>query len=231
MSPVPDLGTAPVPEENPDTASRPLLRGYFHQVAFFVSLVSGVALVAASPTLGAGLVMAVYAVSLSLLFGVSALFHRHIWGPLARRRMRRLDHSTIFVAIAGTYTAVAGIALQGWARSVVLVLVWGGAVVGITVRQVWLDAPKWAITLPYVVVGWAAVLVLPQLWRALGGAGFALLVGGGLAYTAGAVVYARRRPDPVPGSFGYHEVFHLLTVVGATLQFVAIAGFVLPLAG
>jgi hemolysin III len=220
-----------VDETPPDQAERPLLRGVFHMVAFFVSLVSGVALVAACPTLGAGVVMAVYAISLSLLFGVSALFHRHLWGPVGRRRMRRLDHSTIFIAIAGSYTAVAAIALQGWARVLVLFLVWGGAAVGITLRQVWLDAPKWAVALPYVVVGWAAVFVLPQLWRALGGTGFALLLGGGLAYTAGAVVYALRRPDPLPGTFGYHEVFHLFTVIGAVLQFIAIAGFVLPLAG
>jgi hemolysin III len=231
MGALPDLGTAPLPDEDPDAGTRPLLRGVLHEVAFFVSLVSGVALVAASPTLGAGLVMAVYAVSLSLLFGVSALFHRHVWGPVGRRRMRRLDHSTIFVAIAGTYTAVAGIALGGWASITVLVLVWVGAAVGITLRQVWLDAPKWAVALPYVVVGWAALLVLPQLWRALGGGGFTLLLGGGLAYTAGAIVYALRRPDPAPGTFGYHEVFHLLTVIGAALQFVVIAGFVLPLAG
>ena len=126
-----------------------------------------------------------------------------------------LDHSTIFIAIAGSYTAVAGIALSGWARIAVLCIAWGGALVGITVRQVWLDAPKWVIALPYVVVGWAAVWVLPQLWRALGPTGFTLLLAGGLAYSAGAVVYAIKRPNPVPGVLGYHEVFHACTVVGA----------------
>ena len=145
--------------------------------------------------------------------------------------MRRADHSTIFIAIAGSYTAVAGIALTGWARTAVLCIVWGGAIVGITLRQMWLDAPKWVIALPYVVVGWAAVAVLPQLFRALGGTGFALLLAGGLAYSAGAVVYALKRPDPVPGTFGYHEVFHACTIVGAALHFVVIAWFVLPLAG
>lgn len=200
-------------------------------MAFFVSLVSGTALVIAAPTTGSALVMAVYAVSVSLLFGVSALFHRHTWGPVGRRRMRRADHSTIFIAIAGSYTAVAGVALTGWARTTVLCVVWGGAVVGITLRQLWLDAPKWVIALPYVVVGWAAVAVLPQLFRALGDTGFVLLLTGGLAYSAGAVVYALKRPDPVPGVFGYHEVFHACTIVGAVLHFVVIAWFVLPLAG
>jgi hemolysin III len=210
---------------------KPKLRGVFHEVAFFVSLVTGAALVVAAPTTGSTLVMLDYAVSISLLFGVSALFHRHTWGPVGRRRMRRADHSTIFIAIAGSYTAVAGIALSGWARTTVLCAVWGGALIGITLRQLWLDAPKWVIALPYVVVGWAAVAVLPQLARALGGVGFALLLAGGLAYSAGAAVYALKRPNPVPGVFGYHEVFHACTIVGATLHFVVIARFVLPLAG
>ena len=174
--------------------------------------------------------MTIYAVSVSLLFGVSALFHRHTWGPVGRRRMRRADHSTIFIAIAGSYTAVAGIALSGWARITVLCIVWVGALIGITLRQLWLDAPKWVIALPYVVVGWAAVAVLPQLLAALGGTGFALLLAGGLAYSAGAVVYALKRPNPVPGVLGYHEVFHACTIVGAVLHFVVIAWFVLPLA-
>src|SRR5664280_1406158 len=209
---------------------KPRLRGVFHQVAFFVSLVSGVVLIVVAPTLGSKLIMAVYALSISTLFGVSALFHRHTWGPVGRRRMRRADHSTIFIAIAGSYTAVAGIALSGWARTTVLCIVWGGAAVGITLRQVWLDAPKWVIALPYVVVGWAAVAVLPQLERALGPAGFALLLVGGLAYSAGAVVYAVKRPNPIPGVLGYHEVFHACTIVGAVFHFIVIAWFVLPLA-
>jgi hemolysin III len=228
------IGPATVPGPGPTGGTdpvKPTLRGVFHEVAFFVSLVSGVALVWAAPTTDSKLVMAVYAVSISLLFGVSALFHRHTWGPVGRRRMRRADHSTIFIAIAGSYTAVAGIALSGWARTTLLCIVWAGAVIGITLRQVWLDAPKWVIALPYVVVGWAAVVVLPQLFRALGGAGFALLLLGGLAYSAGAVVYAIKRPDPAPGVFGYHEVFHACTIVGAVLHFVVIAWFVLPLAG
>ncbi len=226
-------GTMTSPAGGGDDATeavKPRLRGVLHEVAFFVSLVSGAALVWAAPTTGSALVMAVYAVSVSLLFGVSALFHRHTWGPVGRRRMRRADHSTIFIAIAGSYTAVAGIALTGWARTTVLCIVWGGAVLGIILRQVWLDAPKWVIALPYVVVGWAAVVVLPQLFRVLGGVGFTLLLAGGLAYSAGAVVYALKKPNPVPGVFGYHEVFHACTIMGAVLHYVVIAVFVLPLA-
>ncbi|MGO8870945.1 MAG: PAQR family membrane homeostasis protein TrhA [Acidimicrobiales bacterium] len=225
-----DVLATPCPPDETDPV-KPRLRGVLHEIAFFVSLVSGAALVWAAPTVGSSLVMAVYALSVSLLFGVSALFHRHTWGPVGRRRMRRADHSTIFIAIAGSYTAVAGIALTGWARTAVLCIVWGGAVVGIGMRQLWLDAPKWVVALPYVVVGWAAVAVLPQLYDALGTTGFSLLLVGGLAYSAGAVVYARKRPDPVPGVFGYHEVFHACTIVGAVLHFVVIAVFVLPLAG
>ena len=211
--------------------AKPKLRGVLHEIAFFVSLVSGAWLVWDAPTTSSKLICLVYACAISLLFGVSALFHRHTWGPAGRRRMRRADHSTIFIAIAGSYTAVAGIALTGWARTTVLVVVWVGAALGITLRQVWLDAPKWVIALPYVVVGWAAVAVLPQLERALGPTGFVLLLIGGLAYSAGAVVYALKKPDPVPGVFGYHEVFHACTIVGAVFHFVVIAWFVLPLAG
>jgi len=222
----PEVAANPLPGE----PAKPRLRGVLHQFAFFGSLVSGGGLIAAAPTAGSRAVVTIYAVSISMLFGVSALFHRRTWGPAGRRRMRRADHSTIFIAIAGTTTAVAGIALDGPARVVLLSIVWGGAVIGIVVRQAWLDAPKWVIAFPYVVVGWSALVVLPQLFHALGAVGFALLIGGGIAYSAGAVVYALKRPSPLPGVFGYHEVFHACTIVGAVLHFVLIAWFVLPLA-
>ncbi|HEX3460695.1 MAG TPA: hemolysin III family protein [Acidimicrobiales bacterium] len=211
-------------------AVKPRLRGVFHQVAFFVSLVSGTALVWAAPTAGSKAVCGVYAVSVAMMFGVSALFHRHHWGPVGRRRMRRADHSTIFIAIAGSYTAVGGIALGGWARVTVLAIVWSGAAIGITIRQTWLDAPKPVIAVPYVVVGWSALAVLPQLFHALGVTGFVLLFVGGFAYMAGALVYALKRPNPIPGVLGYHEVFHAFTIVGAVVHFVVIAWFVVPLA-
>lgn len=224
------VDAAPADDTEDGGPTKPRLRGVLHEVAFFVSLVSGAWLVWDAPTTSSTLICLVYAVAISALFGVSALFHRHTWGPVGRRRMRRADHSTIFIAIAGSYTAVAGIALTGWARTTVLLIVWIGAVLGITQRQVWLDAPKWVIALPYVVVGWAAVAVLPQLYRALGPTGFVLLLIGGLAYSVGAAVYAAKRPNPVPGVFGYHEVFHACTIVGATVHFIVIAVYVLPLA-
>ena len=209
---------------------KPLLRGWLHLAGLVIVVVAGPLLIAQAPSAGATVALTIYVLSIALLFGVSAAFHRITWSPAARRRMRRADHSTIFIAIAGTYTAVAGLALTGWSRVLILCVVWIGAIAGITLRQVWLDAPKWAVAIPYVVVGWAALAVLPQLLHALGGLGFALLVAGGAFYTAGAVVYALRRPDPVPHVFGYHEVFHACTVVGAALHFVVIAWFCLPLA-
>jgi len=220
-----DSSASPAPAGTPP---RPLLRGWLHLAAFAVTVVAGPLLVARARTPGTRAALIVYVVSLAALFGVSAAFHRVRWAPAARRRMRRADHATIFFAIAGTYTAVAGLALDGWAQVLVLCLVWVGGAVGVTVRQLWLDAPKWAVAVPYVVVGWCALTVMPQLVRGLGGAGFGLIVAGGACYTAGALCYARKRPDPAPGVFGYHEVFHALTVAGASLHFAAIALYALP---
>lgn len=214
--------------DEPAAKTKPLLRGWLHLGAFVATLVAGPILIAQAPTGWAAFALTIYVVSVAALFGISASFHLITWSGPARRRMRRADHATIFIAIAGTYTAVAGLALTGWPRILILCVVWIGAVAGITLRQVWLDAPKWAVAIPYVVVGWSALLVLPELVHALGGVGFTLMVIGGAFYTAGAVVYALRRPDPWPEVFGYHEVFHACTVVGATLQFVVIAWYALP---
>jgi hemolysin III len=222
LAPSTDLAARPV------EATRPLLRGWSHVVALGAVLIGGPWLILASPNAGATVVLTVYVLSLVGLFGVSAAFHVVHWSPEARRRMRRADHTTIFVAIAGSYTAFAGLVLQGWAQALVLCLVWGGLVAGVTIRQLWLDAPKWAITLPYVVVGWCALVVAPAMLRGLGPAGFALVLAGGVFYTVGAAVYALKWPDPAPRVFGYHEVFHACTVIGALLQFIAVAAFALP---
>jgi len=208
-------------------AGRPLLRGWIHLGALCVFVVAGPLLAAQASSPWTAVALSVYALSIVALFGVSTTFHRVRWAPVARRRMRRADHATIFLAIAGTYTAVASVALGGWAQVLVLVLVWVGAAVGITLRQVWLDAPKWVVALPYVVVGWCALAVMPQLVRGLGGVRFGLLLAGGAAYSAGAVIYALRKPSLAPGVFGYHELFHACTVVGASLHFTVIATCVL----
>ncbi|MHB8457380.1 MAG: PAQR family membrane homeostasis protein TrhA, partial [Acidimicrobiales bacterium] len=196
--------------------------------AFCIVLVAGPFLVTTAKSGGQRAALAVYVVSLLALFGVSGTFHRGRWGPAGARRMRRADHATIFVAISGTNTAVAALALSGTAQIVMLAVVWGGSLVGVLIRQLVLDAPKWVVALPYVVVGWSALAVSPELVRAASWPGFLLLLAGGVAYTVGAVVYARRKPDPVPAVFGFHEVFHSCTIVGATLQFFAIAYFMLP---
>jgi hemolysin III len=211
-------------------AVKPRFRGVLHEIAFFLSLVTGPALVVAAHGAGPRLAVAIYAVSVSSLFGVSALLHRRTWSPPARRVLRRLDHSMIFFLIAGTYTAVVPIVLGGTTAVVILALVWLGGAGGVIIELFWLDAPKWVVALPYVLVGWVAVGATPQLASRLGGPGLALLLGGGLAYTLGAVVYALRRPNPWPGRFGYHEVFHALTIVAAAAHYLLIARYVLPLA-
>ena len=207
---------------------RPLLRGWLHLLGLAASLIAGPILIAQAHNATQALGLSIYALSLVVLFGTSSSFHRVKWKPRARRIMRRLDHSAIFILIAGTYTGVAMVSLHGWALYLVLGLAWGGTVVGIVVRQVFIDAPKWVNAIPYVVVGWSALAVMGPLMKALGGWGFTLLLLGGLAYTAGALVYALKKPDPFPRVFGYHEIFHALTLVGAGLHYVVIASFALP---
>ena len=207
---------------------KPRLRGVSHQWAFFVSLLTGGALVATAPGGRATVAAAIYAVSVAGLFGASALYHRITWASAAARRwMRRLDHSMIFVLIAGTYTPFALLALKGTLATAILVAVWVGAAAGVVMKLVWIDAPKWVVALTYVLLGWVAVAAFPQLYDAVGLTGITMVAGGGLLYTAGAVVYALRRPDPVPTVFGYHEVFHVLVIVAAALQYAVVAFFVL----
>jgi hemolysin III len=208
---------------------KPRLRGVFHQWAFYVSLALGAALVAASPEGQPRLAAAIYALSVAALFGTSALYHRITWASRgARRWMRRLDHSMIFFLIAGTYTPFALLVLDGDLATVILVVVWAGALAGVFMKLVWIDAPKLVIALVYVALGWVAVVAFPDLFDKLGLTGVALVAVGGLLYTAGALVYALRRPDPAPTVFGYHEVFHVLVILAAALQYAAIAFYVIP---
>ena len=153
----------------------------------------------------------------------SSIFHRVNWEPAARRNWRRADHSAIFLAIAGSYLAIAGLTMRGTIRLVLLLVVAGGALAGIAIRQFALDAPKWANTLPYLVVGWAALAVLPQIERGGGWLSLALIGAGGAAYSAGAVFYGTKSPKLVPHIFGYHELFHAFTLLGAGLHFAAVA--------
>jgi hemolysin III len=212
-----------------DHAVKPRLRGVSHQWAFFVALVAGIVLVVAAPSGKATLAAAIYAVSVAAMFGASALYHRIDWKSLAARRwMRRLDHSMIYLLIAGTYTPFALLVLDGGVANAVLIAVWAGACLGIGLKLLWPDTPKWLTAAVYVTLGWVAVIAFPQLASELGPVGMTLVAGGGLLYTAGAVVYALRRPDPSPAVFGYHEIFHVLVIAAALLQFVAVAAYALP---
>jgi hemolysin III len=207
---------------------RPVLRGWLHVFAFAAWLVGGPFLIAAGPDTWAIFVLSVYVAGMLAMFGTSALFHRVRWSAPAWRRMRRADHSAIFVGIAGTATAVAGLSLHGWSLVLILALVWAGAAAGIALRQVWLDAPQWVVAIPYVVVGWCPVVVAPQLVQSLGWVGFVLMLVAGFTYTAGALVYARKRPDPWPRVFGFHEVFHACTLVGSGLFAYLVVFIALP---
>jgi hemolysin III len=209
-------------------SQKPRLRGVFHQWAFFVSLAAGLALILLANGSTATIAAGIYAFSLSALLGVSALYHRINWRPAARRWMRRLDHTMIFVLIAGTYTPFALLVLHGTISHVVLIAVWVTAGVGTVLNLLWWNAPKPVTAAVYISTGWIAILAFPQLWDGLGPVGFGLIVLGGILYTAGAIVYARRRPDPRPAVFGYHEIFHLLVILAAACDFAAIAIYALP---
>ncbi len=207
---------------------KPRLRGVSHQYAFFVSLACGVALILGASGGRARMAAAIYAAAVSALLGTSALYHRVTWRPRARRWMRRLDHSMIFVLIAGTFTPVALLALRGSLATAILIVVWAGAVGGVVFKLVWLDAPKWLFALVYVALGSVSLAVIGELPAAIGWLGVAGLATGGVLYTAGAVVYASGRPDPSPRVFGYHEVFHALVLAAACLHYAVIAFAVLP---
>jgi hemolysin III len=207
---------------------KPRLRGLLHQYAFFASLPALPVLLLVSPTGRAAFAGTVYGVSLAALFGVSALFHRVTWSARARRWMGRLDHAMINVLIAGTFTPLGLLVLSGPLATVFLVLVWGGALGGILLHALWIDAPRWLSAVVYVVLGSSGTAALPQLVSQVGWAPTALLALGGALYAAGAAVYALRRPDPAPAVFGYHEIFHALVIAAAVTHYAVVALYVLP---
>jgi hemolysin III len=209
-------------------AVKPLLRGVSHQYAFFAAVVLAVVLVAAAPHDRARVALSVFGVCLAMMFGVSALYHRIDWQPAARRRMRRLDHAAIYLLIAGTYTPFGLLVLHGTLAMVLLAVVWIGAAVAIALKLAWTDGPKWVAASLGISLGWVGALAGPQMVDAVGWSGFGLLLLGGVFYTCGALVYALRRPDPVPHVFGYHELFHALVIVAAACKYAVIAFFVLP---
>ena len=202
---------------------KPLLRGVSHEIAAGVALAAWVALALIAPPGRARVAASVYGLSLFTLFFVSALYHRPRWRPRARLLMRRLDHAAIFLLIAGTYTPFC-LLLPAPTGLRILQIVWGGAAAGVLQSILWPRAPKALSAIVYVLLGWVIVPLLPSLRAALGAGGVALLAGGGIAYTVGAVVYATQRPDPFPRVFGYHEVFHALTIVAAGCHFAVAVG-------
>ena len=208
---------------------KPRLRGVSHEYAFFVSLVLGAALIVAAKGSEARLAVAIYAASLSALFGVSALYHRVDWQrPEIRRWMRRLDHTMIFFLIAGTVTPFALLVMDGPFATGLLIAVWAGALAGTVVELVWVEHPKWVAVIVYFAVGAIGVVGFPAIVVEAGiVAGILIAMGGGL-YVTGAIIYAAQRPDPSPAVFGYHEIFHVLVIAAAAAHFAAIALFALP---
>jgi hemolysin III len=210
---------------------RPSWRGRLHRSAFFVALGLAPGLIAAAATPAARMAVAVYTLCLMGLFGVSALFHCVPWGEIGHARMRRLDHSMIFVFIAGSYAPIAVLALESPGRQLMLALALAACSAGIALQLLWIDAPRGLTAALYGAVGWMVLLAVPALLDRVGAAAVALLALGGVTYTAGALVYARRWPDPFPEAFGFHEVFHLLTILAAGMHLAVIAFWLLPLAG
>jgi hemolysin III len=206
---------------------KPRLRGVFHELGFYAALATGAALVVTTHGGRPRLAAAVFAGSVAFCFGASALYHRPTWRPPIRAWLARLDHAGVYLLIAGTYTPFGLLVMsKGWALPV-LTIVWSGALFGTLLKLFWFAAPKWLSAAIGLALGWVSVAAFSQLLK-LPLPGLVLVVAGGLLYTLGALVYAYRRPDPVPHVFGYHELFHVLTLAAVSCQYAAIAFFVLP---
>jgi hemolysin III len=206
---------------------KPRLRGVFHEIGFYVATATGAAMVVTAEPGRARTAAAIFASCVVICFGASAVYHRPTWRPRARAWLARLDHAGVYLLIAGSYAPFGLIVMsRGWAVPV-LAIVWSGALVAILFKLFWLQAPKWLSAAIGLVLGWVGVVAFPQLLR-LSPVAVLLVVASGILYSAGAVIYARRRPDPNPRVFGYHELFHLLTVAAAACQYVVVAFYLLP---
>ena len=198
------------------------MRGTLHQIAFFVSVPAGIALIVLANTGKARFAAVVFATGLAGVFGASAAYHRVAWSVPARKRMKRPDHSRIFVLIAGTYTPLCLLALSGAWSVVMLATVWAGAVTGIVMKQFNIDGLRRVSGFLYITLGWISIVTLPQLFHTMSVAAFTLVVAGGLLYTVGAIVFAVKRPDPNPAVFGYHEIWHAFTAGAGLCHYSAV---------
>ncbi len=220
--------SAPSPEVDHTLSGRlgplkPKLRGWLHAGTFPLATAGGIVLICLAPTAYARWAAAVYTLGAMLLFGISALYHRFYWGATGEAILRRLDHSNIFLLIAGTYTPLGMLLLDGKDRLLMLSLVWGGATLGILFRIFWVGAPRWLYTPIYLAMGWVAVFWLGDIYRHGGAAVVTLIAAGGLMYSVGAVVYGTKRPNPSPRWFGFHEIFHALTVAAFACHYIAVS--------
>lgn len=202
---------------------KPRLRGWLHAATLPLSLAGGIVLIALAPAGRPRIGAIVFMIASVLLFGVSALYHTRSWSDRASRVLKRMDHSTIFVFIAGTYTPFALVLLDGRNARVLLSVVWGGALLGVVFRVCWVGAPRWLYVPIYLTLGWAAVFWMGQFAASGGIAVLTLIVVGGVLYSLGAVVYALKRPDPLPRWFGFHEVFHSFTIAAFTAHYIGIS--------
>lgn len=201
---------------------KPHLRGWLHAGMAPVALVLGIVLVIFSPPQYRW-AAALYSLTAILLFGTSAVYHRFTWSERTRVLLKRLDHSNIFLIIAGSYTPFAVVLLPADQERTLLILVWTGALAGVLFRVFWVGAPRWLYTPIYIALGWVAIFYLPAFWSAGGPLVVILLALGGIFYSVGGVVYALKRPNPSPTWFGFHEVFHALTLLGFLTQYVAVS--------
>ncbi len=216
----------PPANDDPVLAVKPLLRGVLHQCAAFTALGAGLVMAATAPTLRGTYAALGFMTSLLLCFGVSATYHRITWTPSVRAWWRRADHAMIFVLIAGTYTPMALVALPASFGNTLLIIVWSGAAVGVIQSLFWIHAPKWVAAVLCVALGWTVMLYWSEAKAALTSTQIVLILAGGVVYTVGAVFYALKRPNPIPGIFGHHELFHLCTIIAAVLHFISILSMI-----